>query len=299
MPTTSPEPLVSVTELAGLLDRPDPPVLLDARWSLPGQGPSGRDQYRRAHLPGAVYVDVGTDLSDPPGPGTGRHPLPGKERFQAAMRLAGVRADRPVVVYDAPDPISGAARAWWLLRYFGHQDVRVLDGGFAAWQAAGLPLTAEVPTPTLGDWQARPGGMPLLRAADIPAVARDHVLLDFRAPERYRGDHEPLDPVAGHIPGARNLPASQTMRADGRQLPPAVLRERLAALGVGGGAVVGAYCGSGVAAAQGVLALRVAGLDGALYLGSWSEWVADPSRPVATGPEPGAYPPEPRGRQGG
>lgn len=303
MPSTSAGPLVSVEELAALLAGPNPPVLLDARWSLPGQGPSGRERYQRAHLPGAVFVDVDTDLSAPPGPGTGRHPLPDAGRFQAVMRAAGVQASRPVVAYDSPDPISGAARAWWLLRYFGHPDVRVLDGGFAAWQAAGLPLTAEIPTPAAGDWQARPGGMPLLTTADVPAVARDHLLLDFRAPERYRGEQEPIDPVAGHIPGARNLPAADTLTADGHQLPPAELRKRLAALGVSPGetegTVVGAYCGSGVAAAQGVLALRAAGLDAALYLGSWSEWVADPSRPVATGPEPGAYPPPPPGRRGG
>jgi len=291
MPNPHPSPLITAEELAALLDGPNPPVVLDARWSL--HGPPGRERHNQAHIPSAVYVDLDTDLSDPQGPGTGRHPLPDPERFQAAMRAAGVRADRPVVTYDSPDPISAAARAWWLLRYCGHPDVRVLDGGFASWQAAGLPVTAAIPDPQPGDWQAQSGNLPLLAAADIPAMARNHVLLDFRAPERYSGEVEPIDPVGGHIPGAGNLPASQTMTADGHQLPPAELRDRLAALGAGEDALIGAYCGSGVAASQGILALHAAGLNGALYVGSWSEWVSDPARPIATGPEPGDYPPRP------
>ena len=289
MPNRHPNPLITTEELAELLDGPNPPTVLDARWSL--QGPPARERYDQAHLPGAVYVDLDTDLSDPQGPGTGRHPLPDPERFQATMRAAGVDADRPLVTYDSPDPISAAARAWWLLRYFGHPDVRVLDGGFAAWQAAGLSVTAVVPTPEPGDWQAQPGKLPLLKARQVAGMARDHVLLDFRAPERYSGEHEPLDPVGGHIPGAGNLPASETLAADGHQLPPGELRERFAASGIGEGTLVGAYCGSGVAASQGILALHAAGLDGALYVGSWSEWVSDPARPVATGPEPGEFPP--------
>jgi thiosulfate/3-mercaptopyruvate sulfurtransferase len=289
MPMQHPNPLITTEALAALLDSPHQPVVLDARWSL--QGPPGRERYAQAHLPGAAYLDLDTDLSDPEGPGTGRHPLPDPERFQAAMRAAGVRADRPVVAYDSPDPISGAARAWWLLRYFGHPDVRVLDGGFAAWQAAGLPVTAAVQRPDPGDWQAQPGKLPLLVAGHIPGMARNHVLLDFRAPERYSGEVEPLDPVGGHIPGAGNLPASQTLTTGGHQLPPDELRARFASFGIGENTLVGAYCGSGVAASQGILALQIAGLDGALYVGSWSEWVSDPSRPVATGPEPGEYPP--------
>ncbi len=283
-------PLISPEELAAQLDGPAPPVVLDARWSL--QGPPARERYDESHLPGAVFVDLGADLSAPPGPGTGRHPLPGLEQFQTAMQAAGVRTDRAVVVYDTPDPISGAARAWWLLRYFGHDDVRVLDSGFAAWQAAGLPLTALVPDPDPGDFQARPGHMPLLDAAGTAALARSGALLDFRAPERYRGDHEPLDPVGGHIPSSRNAPAAEDFSADGRLRPPAKLRQQFAALGATDGVPVGAYCGSGVAASHGVLALEVAGFQAALYVGSWSEWVSDPTRPVATGPDPGEMPPQ-------
>ncbi len=253
------------------------------RWRL--GGPPGIDSYRAGHLPGAVFADLDRDLSGPPGPG-GRHPLPSAAAFQAAMRRAGVMDGRPAVAYDDGDALP-AARAWWLLRYFGHGSVRVLDGGFRAWQAAGQPLATAEPAPGPGDFTARPGQMPLLDAAGASAAARSGILLDARAAERYRGETEPVDPVAGHIPGAVSAPAAGNLTADGCFRGPDELRERFAALGVTADAQAAAYCGSGVTAAQEVLALAIAGLPAALYAGSWSEWVADPARPVATGPDPG------------
>jgi thiosulfate/3-mercaptopyruvate sulfurtransferase len=188
------------------------------------------------------------------------------------------------VVYDDGDA-SVAARAWWLLRWAGHDDVRVLDGGYAAWLAAGLPVVAGEPSAVPpGDVVVRPGGMPVADADDAAAVAARGVLLDVRVPARFRGETEPVDPVAGHVPGARNAPLAGNLGPDGRFLDPADLAARFAALGIRPGVDVATYCGSGVAAAQTVLALEVAGLSGALYVGSWSSWVADPDRPVATGP---------------
>ena len=198
------------------------------------------------------------------------------------MRRLGVRAAHPVVAYDFGEATT-AARAWWLLRYFGHDDVRVLDGGVAAWVAAGHPLVTEVPSPRPGDFVARPGGMPVVDAYGAAAVARDGVLLDARAAERYRGEVEPVDPVAGHVPGAVSAPTSGNVGDDGRLLAPSLLRSRFAALGADGSRPVAAYCGSGVTAAQEVLALSLAGVDAALYAGSWSDWVTDPERPVARG----------------
>jgi thiosulfate/3-mercaptopyruvate sulfurtransferase len=274
-------PLVSVADLSSLLAGGDAPLLLDVRWSL--AGPPGIDSYRAGHLPGAVFVDLDRDLAAPPG-AAGRHPLPAPDQARAALRRLGVRAGREVVAYDDGDA-SVAARAWWLLRWAGHDDVRVLDGGYAAWLAAGQPVVAgDPPAVTPGDLVVRPGGMPVVDADGAAAVARTGVLLDVRVPARFRGETEPVDPVAGHVPGARNAPLAGNLGPDGRFLDPADLAARFAALGVRPGVDVAAYCGSGVAAAQTVLALEVAGLTGALYVGSWSHWVADPHRPVATGP---------------
>jgi thiosulfate/3-mercaptopyruvate sulfurtransferase len=276
-------PLVDAATLAGELGAGQPPVLLDVRWRL--GGPPGIGSYRAGHLPGAVFVDLDRDLSSPPGPG-GRHPVPSADAFQAAMRRAGVSDGRPVVAYDDGDALP-AARAWWLLRYFGHGQVRVLDGGFRAWQAAGLPVTAAEPAPGAGGFTARPGQLPVLDAAGAAALARSGVLLDVRAAERYRGETEPVDPVAGHIPGALNAPAAANLAADGTFRGPAELRRRYAELGAAGDRPVGAYCGSGVTAAQAVLALAIAGIPASMYPGSWSNWLTDPARPVATGAGPG------------
>ncbi|MCQ4083007.1 sulfurtransferase [Streptomyces sp. RB6PN25] len=260
-------------------DREHDAVLLDVRYQL--GGPPGRPQYEAGHIPGAVYVDLDSELAGPPG-AAGRHPLPDLDVFAEAMRRAGVSASRPVVVYDGGQGWA-AARAWWLLRWTGHPDVRVLDGGLAAWQG---PLETTTPTPVPGDFTPVPGALPLLTADDAAALARRGLLLDARAPERYRGEVEPIDPVAGHIPGAVNAPTTGNVAADGRFLPANQLAQRFKALGATEDTEVGVYCGSGVSAAQEVLALAVAGIQAALYVGSWSEWTADPSRPVATGEKP-------------
>lgn len=281
--------LISVEELAARLGRPAGagravgPVVLDVRWRL--LGPPPVELYAAGHVPGAVPVDLDTDLAAPPGTGArGRHPLPDPAALQAALRRFGIRADSEVVAYDDADG-SSAARAWWLLRWAGHAGVRVLDGGFAAWTGQGLPVSTEVPDPAPGDIVVRPGGMPVLDAAGAAEVAAGGILLDARAAERYRGDAEPVDRVAGHIPGARSAPLGGNLGPDGRFRPPGELRDRFAALGVGPGTRVGAYCGSGVTAAQEVLALELAGIRAALYAGSWSEWIAAGHRPVATGPD--------------
>ena len=279
MPTN---PLISPDELAAALRSAAPPLLLDVRWQL--AGPPGLGAYLAGHLPGAVFVDLEADLAAPPGAG-GRHPLPDPARFEAAMRRCGVRRGRGVVVYDQRDTTS-AARAWWLLGHHGHPDVRVLDGGYDGWVAQGLGTTTEVPSPEPGNFEARPGRRPLLDAAGAAAAAKAGALLDARAAVRYRGEQEPVDPVAGHVPGARSAPATGNLTAAGRLRPPEELRARFAALGVRESEPVGAYCGSGVVAANLVLALELAGFDAALYAGSWSEWITDPTRPVATGEDP-------------
>jgi thiosulfate/3-mercaptopyruvate sulfurtransferase len=272
---------VTAGQLAAELAGADAPVVLDCRWTLAGG--ADRAGYELGHLPGAVFVDLDRELAGPPGRG-GRHPLPDPDAFQAAMRRTGVGHDRPVVAYDQGEP-GGAARAWWLLGWFGHPDARVLDGGLPAWAAAGLPLTTEVPDPGPGDFTARPGGRALLDATGAAHLATIGVLLDARAPARYQGLEEPVDPVAGHVPGARNAPVSELVGDHGLAAPD-TLRRLLERHGAAAGAPVGAYCGSGVVAANLVLALEVAGIPAALYAGSWSDWITDPSRPVATGPDP-------------
>ena len=259
-------------------------VLLDVRWRL--GGPSPAELYAAGHLPGGVAVDLDRDLAAPVGDGRrGRHPLPEPRALQDALRRWGINEESLVVAYDDADG-SSAARAWWLLRWAGLRDVRLLDGGIAAWTAAGLPLTTEMPAPEPTNVIVRPGEMPVLDATGVAGLVADGgVLLDARVEPRYRGEVEPIDPVAGHVPGARSAPASGNVDASGRFLSAERLRERFAGLGVEPGQAVVAYCGSGVTAAQEVLALHLAGLPAALYAGSWSEWVADPSRPIETGPD--------------
>lgn len=295
-------PLISAALLAELAGSARPPALLDVRWRL--GGPPGIEGFLAGHLPGARYVDLDSELAGPPGSGAGgRHPLPSARVFEAAMRRAGLRAGQLAVAYDDADS-QVAARLWWLLRYFGHEQAAVLDGGLRAWAAAGLPVTADAAAPPPGDFTPGPGGgMPVLDDAAAARLARSGFLLDARAAERYRGETEPIDPVAGHIPGAISAPATGNVAADGAFLPPAELARRFAGLGLPTGQhgqhgpdraaraapvpLIGAYCGSGVTAAQEVLALELAGLPAALYVGSWSAWSADPSRPVATGQDRG------------
>ena len=263
-------PLISAAELATVLGSV---TVLDVRYRM--GGPGGRAEFDAGHVPGAAYVDLDADLAAPPGAG-GRHPLPAPADFQAAMRRVGVHDDRPVVVYDDWSGLA-AGRAWWLLRYHGHEDVRLLDGAWPAWVASGGTVQAVTVAPEPGDFTARPGAMPLVEADQVLDVP---VLVDARAPERYRGETEPIDPVAGHIPGAVNVPTTTNLAADGRFRRPEELRALYAAAGVTGEQPVAAYCGSGVTAAHDVLALELAGIRAALYPGSWSGWITDPTRPV-------------------
>ncbi|WP_330434800.1 sulfurtransferase [Streptomyces sp. NBC_00825] len=273
------KPIITASEYASESAGPRPPVLLDVRWQL--GGPNGRPEYEAGHIPGAVFVDLDAELAGPAGRG-GRHPLPDPDEFGAVMRRAGVSRDTPVVVYDGGQGWA-AARAWWLLRWTGHPDVRVLDGGLAAWTG---DLDTGIPAPVQGDFRPVPGALPLLDADGAAALARSGLLLDARAAERYRGDVEPIDRVGGHIPGAVSAPTSENTGDDGRFLAPQALVVRFKELGADRADAVGVYCGSGVSGAHEVLALAVAGIPAALYAGSWSEWSGDESRPVATGPEP-------------
>nr|WP_239133493.1 sulfurtransferase [Rugosimonospora africana] len=272
-------PLIDVSTLAERLAEAAPPTVLDVRWRL--NGPPGRRDYLIGHIPGAVFLDLDDQVCGRPGAG-GRHPLPEPGRLERELRAAGVRADRSVVVYDTGTG-EAAARLWWTLRWAGHPDVRVLDGGYAAWTATGRAVEPGEAVAAPGDFTVVPGQLPVLDAAGAATTAERGVLLDVRVEPRYRGETEPIDPVAGHIPGAVNLPATRLVGPDGRMLPAAELRAQFEAAGVAPGTPAGAYCGSGVTAAHTVLALTAAGYpDPALYVGSWSEWITDPDRPVAT-----------------
>ncbi len=267
---------------ADLLAAPRRPVLLDVRWALGDD--RGRERYLAGHLPGAVFVDLETELASPPSAAAGRHPLPAVADLQAAARRWGIRAGDAVVAYDATGSLA-AARAWWLLRWAGHPTARLLDGGLRAWQAAGLPVETGEVVPEPGDVALATGGLPTVDADGVSrlAAAPDALVLDARAAERYRGELEPVDPRAGHVPGAVSAPTTANLAPDGRFLPAERLRERFAALGVRPGEQVAVYCGSGVTAAHEIAALAVAGIQAALYPGSWSQWSNDPDRPVATG----------------
>jgi len=270
-------PLIDTAELRALLEAGRAPTLLDVRYRL--GGPPGAGEHEAGHVPGAAYVDLDTALAAPVREDRrgGRHPLPETGVFLEAMRAAGVTRGGPVVVYD---DWSGhaAARAWWLLRHHGVEDVRVLDGGWSAWVADGGSVETGEVAPVRGDLDGEPGSMPVVAAEDVPAVS---VLVDARAGERYQGEVEPVDPVAGHVPGAVNVPTALNLTADGRFRPVPELREEYAAVGAVPGADVAAYCGSGVTACLDVLALELVGVRAALYPGSWSDWVSDPARPVA------------------
>jgi thiosulfate/3-mercaptopyruvate sulfurtransferase len=283
---------IDAVALRARLDGREPTTVLDVRWSL--SGPPGIDVYADGHIPGAVFVDLDRDLADPPGAG-GRHPLPDPQRFALAMRRAGVSRDRLVVVTDGGDG-AGSARCWWLLRHHGIDAVVVLDGGFAAWVAAGGEVETGVAAAPYGEdgppgerpFTASVARMPVLDAEGAARLARDGVLLDARAAARYAGEVEPVDAVAGHIPGALSMPVpAAVLGEDGLVVGPDVLAHRFARVGAAPGAAVGAYCGSGVTASQLVLALHSIGVEAALYTGSWSQWITDPVRPVATGSVPG------------
>ncbi|MDO5498710.1 MAG: sulfurtransferase [Propionibacteriaceae bacterium] len=282
--------LITADELRHALAGDEPPVILDARYPGPAATGNGLPAFREGHIPGSAWIDVDTELAGPAvGPG-GRHPLPEPSVFEAALRRAGVGCDGLVVVLDADNSLA-AGRLWWLLRDAGHDRVRVLDGGFAAWQRAGGATETGDPAPRPeGDFTARPGQLPVADAEHLTALldARSAgsalerpALWDVRAPERFRGETEPIDPVAGHIPGARNLPAAALQHPDGTFLPADELRGLLE--GVRPGDVV--YCGSGITAAQALVAMAHAGTDAGvrLYPGSWSDWISTGDRPIERG----------------
>jgi thiosulfate/3-mercaptopyruvate sulfurtransferase len=288
--------LITADELAELIDASpiDAPLIdaspvdtpavriLDVRWRL--DRPEGRPDYLAGHIPGAVYVDLDTELAVHGEPGEGRHPLPSVEALQESARRWGINDGDTVVVYDDLKSMS-AARAWWLLRYAGMSDVRVLDWSLSGWVASGRALETGEVTPDRGAVTLSYGHLPVLSIDEAAALPESGVLLDARAGERYSGEVEPVDPRAGHIPGAVSAPTGENVDADGRFLPADALRARFESFGAEDGAEssVGVYCGSGVTAAHEALALTLAGFAPAIYPGSWSQWSNTPGRPVATG----------------
>ncbi|MFC9997999.1 sulfurtransferase [Nocardia sp. NPDC127526] len=272
--------LISAEDLRERLASGGSPVrLLDVRWAL--GDPDGPQHYLDGHIPGAVFVDMETELAAPASPAKGRHPMPEVAHLQKCARSWGIRGGDAVVVYDATGGMA-AARAWWLLKWAGVQDVSILDGGLPAWERAGGKVIAgEEPDPEAGDVVLTPGNMPVIDAD--AAAGWQGLLLDARAGERYRGEVEPIDPRAGHIPGAVSAPTAENLTADGYFKTADELRSRFEGFGTGPVAV---YCGSGVTAAHQVAALAAAGIEASLYPGSWSQWSNDPKRPVATGSEP-------------
>ncbi len=280
---TLPGPIVGVAWLADHLDHPGLRVA-DVRWSL--AGPPGRDRYEAGHLPGAVFLDAEHELSSP-GEGPGRHPVPSPGKLARVLGAAGIADEHVVVAYDDAGG-SVAARLWWLFRHFGHHgNVAVLDGGIDAWTDAGLPLVSAPPTHPTATWTPGEARDDLVDTASVrDLLGGATLLLDARAPERYRGETEPIDPRAGHIPGAVSAPWAENLDVDGHFLAPDRLQARYASLGAVDRPVV-AYCGSSLTATHDLLALELAGIEGAgLYEGSWSHWSSDPARPAAVGAEP-------------
>ena len=273
--------LISVAELAETISAGRPVTILDVRWRL--DEPDGHAAYLRGHIPGAEYVSLEDELSDHSIIGRGRHPLPSGRSIEASARRWGIRQNVPTVVYDDWNR-AGSARAWWVLTAAGLADVRILDGGLAAWRSAGGRLDTDPVTPSPGDATTTHddlynGALPTLTARRVG----DFTLLDARAPERFRGDVEPIDPVAGHIPGAKNLPIGSVLNGDGTFPTANALGQLLAERGIEDDGRLGAYCGSGVTAAITVAALAATGYQATLFPGSWSEWSSDPANTVAHG----------------
>lgn len=279
--------LVDSTRLAAHLDDPDW-LVFDCRFDLADPARGAHD-FEAAHIPGARYAHLDRDLSGPLTATAGRHPLPDPQHLCAWLARQGMQPGRQVVAYDDSGGAM-AVRLWWLLRWLGHERVAVLDGGWPVWRAADLPSVAgTAPSVPSGRFAAAPDDRQVLTTSELLASlahpGSGPLLIDVRNGERFRGIHEPIDPIAGHIPGAINLPLSDNLAGDGRFLPPDRLAERYrAALDGRNPTQVAAMCGSGVTACHALLAMAVAGLPGArLYAGSWSEWIRDPSRPIATG----------------
>jgi thiosulfate/3-mercaptopyruvate sulfurtransferase len=274
-------PLITAAELRRMLDSKSPLVGLDCSFDLVDTE-AGERSYREGHLPQALYVSLERDLSGPKTGRNGRHPLRERADYAQWMGHIGIAPGIPVIAYDRQGGMY-AARAWWVLRWMGHADVALLDGGLAAWQQAGGTLTTDVPTPApVTPYPSQPPGLPTLDAQQLQARLDEVLVIDARAPERYRGDVEPLDAVAGHIPGAVNRFFKDNLLPDGRFKPAAQLRAEFSPL-LDGRPVV-QQCGSGATACHNLLAMEVAGLGTtALYPGSWSEWSSDPSRPMARG----------------
>ena len=277
-----PSLLITPEELDALAEA-SPVRILDVRWRL--DRPDGKPDYLAGHLPGAVYVDLDAELAEHGAPSDGRHPLPSVSRLQESARRWGLNDGDTVVVYDDLKNLS-SARAWWLLRYAGIGDVRVLDGSLRGWTAEGRELETGDVVPTPGTVTLRYGALPVLDIDAAAALPASGILLDARAGERYRGEVEPIDPRAGHIPGAVSAPTTENVDDAGRFLDAASLRERFVGLGVADGVPLGVYCGSGVTAAHDALALTLAGFSPALYPGSWSQWSNIPERPIAVGSRP-------------
>lgn len=277
--------LITAAELATLIRAGDPVSLLDVRWRL--DEPDGRPAYLQGHLPGAVYVSLEEELSDHTIAGRGRHPLPSGDSVEDAARRWGIRQDELVVVYDDWNR-AGSARAWWVLTAAGLTSVRILDGGLSAWRSTGGNIETGAVTPQLGDVTVLHSDLYAGSRATLTAQqsgAGELTLVDARAPERFRGDLEPVDPVAGHIPGAKNLPSTAVLAHDGTFADDGVLNQALTDHGIGPGERVGAYCGSGVSATVLVAALAATGREAALFPGSWSQWSSDPAHVVARGSE--------------
>lgn len=272
--------LITAGQLAERMSDGRRTVVLDVRWKLGSD--TGHEDYLAGHVPGAVYVHLETELAAPGAAERGRHPLPDAEVFTAAVQRWGIQPGDTVVAYDAVGG-SSAARAWWMLRDAGLERVMLLDGGLAAWVEAGGTLEAGAVDPEPGSWIPRPGGWPVLDIDGAAAFPATGVLLDARAGERYRGEIEPFDARPGHVPGAVSAPTSENLDAAGCFLDAGALRERFAHLGATGDTPVAVYCGSGVTAAHQIAALAIAGIDAALYPGSFSQYAADLDRPVATG----------------
>lgn len=277
--------LITARELSDLIHAGDPVTVLDVRWRL--DEPDGHAAYLQGHIPGAVYVSLEHELTDHTVVGRGRHPLPSGRSVVASAQRWGLREGVPTVVYDDWNR-AGSARAWWVLTAAGIENVRILDGGLSAWRSAGAGLAIGPVTPPAGNVTVShddlyAGALPTLTAQQ--AGTAEVTLLDARAPERFRGEVEPIDLVAGHIPGAKNLPSSEVLSADGTFLAPLELGQLFASHGIERDVPVGTYCGSGVTATITLAALATMGYRAALFPGSWSEWSSDPDRAVATGPE--------------